>query len=31
VQQMVTTYGLSVALYGDGILVRTDHHWSLGE
>ena len=33
VQQMVTTYGLPVALYGDGvnILVRTDRHWSLGE
>lgn len=32
-QQMFTTVGLPVALYGDGvnILVRTDQHWSLAE
>jgi hypothetical protein len=31
--QVFTTYGLPVALYGDGIniLVRTDQHWSLQE
>jgi hypothetical protein len=32
-QQMFTTVGLPVALYGDGIniLVRNDRHWSLNE
>ena len=32
-QQMFTTVGLPIALYGDGvnILVRTDHHWTLAE
>lgn len=32
-QQVFTTYGLPVALYGDGIsiLVRTDRHWTLPE
>lgn len=32
-QQIFTTAGLPVALYGDGvnILVRTDDHWSLAE
>ena len=32
-QQVFTTYGLPVALYGDGIsiLVRNDAHWSLDE
>jgi transposase len=32
-QQMFTTVGLPVALYGDGvnILVRTDRHWTLAE
>ena len=32
-QQMFTTVGLPVALYGDGIniLVRTDPHWTLAE
>jgi transposase len=32
-QQVFTTVGLPVALYGDGvnILVRTDRHWSLAE
>jgi hypothetical protein len=31
--QVLTAYGLPVALYGDGIniLVRTDQHWSLQE
>jgi hypothetical protein len=31
--QVCTTYGVPVALYGDGtnILVRTDQHWSLQE
>ena len=31
--QVLTAYGLPVALYGDGIniLVRTDQHWSLKE
>ena len=32
-QQIFTTHGLPLALYGDGvnILVRTDHHWRLEE
>jgi hypothetical protein len=32
-QQVFRTYGLPIALYGDGvnILVRTDRHWSLPE
>jgi transposase len=32
-QQMFVSYGVPVALYGDGvnILVRTDRHWTLGE
>ena len=32
-QQVFTTVGVPVALYGDGvnILVRTDRHWTLAE